>query len=87
MNRAYFLLKAMETIKKNVKRISKSGYVKGKILFNFYNNFIKGIYLKVVSATFALVYFLSLNESTCQAKKNVFYFALKALFVLEKIKF
>ena len=43
--------------KKNVKRISKSGYVKGKILFNFYNNFIKGIYLKVVSATFVLVNF------------------------------
>ena len=30
---------------------------------------------------------LSLNEGTCQAKKNVFYFSGKALFVLEKIKF
>ena len=37
----------------------------------------------VVSATFALVYFLSLNESTCQARKNAFYFISKALFILE----
>ena len=43
--------------------------------------------LKVVFATFLLVYFLSLNESTCQTKKNVFYFTSKALFVLKKIKF
>ena len=70
--------------KKNLKSISKSGYVKDKVFFNFYNNFIKGIYLKVVSATFVLVYFFSLNESTCQ---TVFSFTSKALFVLEKIKF
>ena len=44
-------------------------------------------YLKVVSATFVLVCFLSLNESTFQTRKNVFYFTSKALFVLEKIKF
>ena len=31
--------------------------------------------------------FLSLNESTCQTGKNVFYFTLKTLIVLEKIKF
>ena len=43
--------------------------------------------LKVVSATFLLVCFLSLNESTCQTRKNVFYFTSKALSVLEKIKF
>ena len=43
--------------------------------------------LKVVSATFVLVYFLRWNESTCQTRKNVFYFTLKALFVLKKIKF
>ena len=43
--------------------------------------------LKVVSATFVLVCFLSLNESTFQTRKNVFYFTSKALFVLEKIKF
>ena len=29
---------------------------------------------------------LILNESTCQTRKNVFYFTSKALFVLEKIK-
>ena len=43
--------------------------------------------LKVVSATFVLVCFLSLNESTCQTRKNVIYFTSKALFVLEKIEF
>ena len=48
---------------------------------------IADVVLKVVSATFMLVYFLSLNKSTCQTRKNVFYFTSKALFVLEKIKF
>ena len=43
--------------------------------------------LKVVSATFLLVCFLSLNESTCQNRKNAIYFTSKALFVLEKTKF
>ena len=43
--------------------------------------------LKVVSATFLLVCFVCLKESTCEARKNVFYFTLKALFVLEIIKF
>ena len=42
---------------------------------------------KVVSATFVLVCFLSVNESTFQNRKTVFYFTSKALFVLEKIKF
>ena len=31
--------------------------------------------------------FLILNESPCQARKNIFYFTTKALFALEKIKF
>ena len=43
--------------------------------------------LKVVSATFLLVCFSSLKESTCETRKNVFCFTSKALFVLEKIKF
>ena len=43
--------------------------------------------LKVVFATFLLVCFSSLNESTCLTSKNVFYFTPKALFVLGKIKF
>ena len=42
--------------------------------------------LKVVSTTFLLVCFLSLKESTCKTRKNVFYFTSKALFVLETIK-
>ena len=48
---------------------------------------IKG--LKVVSATFLLVCFVSLRErdSTFKTKKNVFYFTSKALFALEIIKF
>ena len=45
------------------------------------------VFSKVVSATFLLVYFLSLKESTCEARKNVFYFTSKALSVLEKIEF
>ena len=43
--------------------------------------------LKVVSTTFLHVCFLSLKESTCKARENVFYFTSKALWVLEKIKF
>ena len=43
-------------------------------------------HLKVVSNTFLLVCFLSLNGSTCQTRKNVFILPQK-LFVLEKIKF
>ena len=44
-------------------------------------------YLKVVSATFLLVYFLSRKESTCETRENVFYLISEALFVLQKIKF
>ena len=43
--------------------------------------------LKVVSATFLLVCFLCLKDSTCETRKNVSYFTSKALFVLEIIKF
>ena len=43
--------------------------------------------LKVVPTSFLLVCFLSLKESTCETRKNIFYFTSKALFVLEKIKF
>ena len=43
--------------------------------------------LKVVSATFLLVCFVCLTESTCETRKNAFYFTLKALLVLEIIKF
>ena len=41
--------------------------------------------LKLVSATFLLVYFVCLREGT--SRKNVFYFTLKSLFVLEIIRF
>ena len=42
---------------------------------------------KVAPATFLLVSFLSVNESTYQTKKSVFYFTSKALSILKKIKF
>ena len=42
--------------------------------------------LKVMSATFLLVCFLCLKESTCETRKNVFCFTSKALFVLKTIK-
>ena len=38
--------------------------------------------LRVVSATFLLVCFSSLKESTCKTWKNVFYFTGKVFFVL-----
>ena len=57
--------------------ILKSGYQKKS---NAWGN------LRIVSATYLLVRFLSLSKTTCQTKKNVFYFTSKALFVLEKIK-
>ena len=42
----------------------------------------------VVSATFLLVFFfLTLKESNCETRKNIFYFTSNALFILEKIKF
>ena len=44
-------------------------------------------YLKVVSATFLLVSFSSVNESTYQTRKSLFYFTSKAHSALEKIKF
>ena len=43
--------------------------------------------LKVVSTTFLLICFVSLKGSTCETRKNVFFFTLKTLFVLEIIKF
>ena len=42
-------------------------------------------YLKVVSATFLLDCFVCLKESTCEARKNAFYFTSKALLVLDII--
>ena len=39
--------------------------------------------LKVVSATFLLICFVCLIESTFETRKNVFHFTSKALFVLE----
>ena len=54
---------------------------------SYINNDGVQLYLKVVSTTFLLVWFLSLKETTCQTRKNAFYLTSKSLFVLEKIKF
>ena len=43
--------------------------------------------LKVVSATFLIVCIVCLKESAFETRKNVFYFPLKTLFVLEIIRF
>ena len=48
---------------------------------------ITNIPLKIVSATFLLVCFVCLKESTCKTGGNAFYFFSKALFVPEIIKF
>ena len=47
---------------------------KGRTGIFFSNNTCSSKSLKVVSATFLLVWFLSQNDSTCQVRKNVFYF-------------
>ena len=51
------------------------------------NSFAGEVTLKVAPATFLLVCFVCLKESTCETRKNAFYFTSKALFVLEIIKF
>ena len=43
--------------------------------------------LKVVSATFLLGCLIYLKESTCETRRNAFYFTSKALLILEIIKF
>ena len=51
------------------------------------NKFMTVQLVVLLSATFLLVCFVCLKESTCKTKKNAFYFTLKALFFLEVIKF
>ena len=47
----------------------------------------KDMYLKVEFAAFLLDRFVYLKESTCETRKNIFYFTSKVLFVLEIIRF
>ena len=61
--------------------------VSSEILEAKFGMVFKSLYLKVVSTTFLLVCFVCLKESTCETRKNVFYFTSKALLVLEIIKF
>ena len=62
---------------KNATGVDTSSFAKKTDLVN----------LKVVFATFLLVCSVSLKASTCETRKNVFYFTLKYFFVLEWIKF
>ena len=64
-------------IQSQIKNFSKKGYV-------FIN--VDPIIEDCVRYIFASL-LLSLNESTGQTRKNVFYFTSKAPFILEKIKF
>ena len=67
----------------------KDSYFPGKLLITGKVNILKITkwFVKVVFATFLLVSFLSVNESTYQTRKSVFYSTSKALSILEKIKF
>ena len=60
----------------------KSSVYFSKDILLLYISLIKKTLLNVASATFLLVCFISLKE-TCEITKNVFYFTLKALFILE----
>ena len=85
-------LKAVFKYKKHPSIISIRRFYHQVSNFNFScidkNTVLKEIRcLKVVSTTFLLVHFLSLNESTCQSRKNVFYFTSKAGFVFVKVRF
>ena len=55
--------------------------------FYIYHFGLEKCLLKVVPTTFLLVCFECLKNSTCETRKNVFYFTSKAVFVLEIIKF
>ena len=80
----------------SITHINISDFLKNKIQNTFFvspanksemQNIVSSLDLKLVSATFLLVCFVCPKEGTCEAKKIVFYFTLKALFVLEIIKF
>ena len=51
---------------------------------DFYSNPVTWRLLKVVSATFWLVFFLSLKESTCEIWKNIFFISLQNLFLFAR---
>ena len=71
--------------KKAVLKISEISYSK-KAPRNFFEFHIEFL-LKVVPTTFLLVRFVWLKENALEARKKVFYFTSKALFVLEIIRF
>ena len=54
---------------------------------NFHSNTIVHNLCTVVPATTLPVCFVCLKESTCETRKNAFYFTSNALLILEIIKF
>ena len=75
-------------------QVDYNGYRKTKYLFKCFE--CKkwadggGVILRQVKGCVRYIFaslFLSLNESTCQTGKNVFYLTSNAFFVLEKINF
>ena len=62
---------------------TKCGYIMNFGLAPYYKDLLLKGCVRYIFASL----FLGLNESTCQTKKNTFYFTSKALFILKKIKF
>ena len=71
------------------KTVHKQVSIFNQTLINIFSNFTSNklvTFKGCVHYIFASL-FLRLNEGTSQTRENAFYFNLKALFVLEKIKF
>ena len=77
----------MDWVKQILEKLSnfleKSGKSPGILQYCFASH--PGKASKDVFVTFLLVFFVSLKESTCETRKNVFHFTSKALFVLKII--
>ena len=86
--RLRFLESSFQHYMDHMMMIIKTSFQDIKVFIKILNNtFKQPLQLKVVSTTFLLICFFCLKESTCETRKNVFYFTSKALFVLEIIKF
>ena len=72
MKRRFLLMSATQVNSKLIKSFKNTLRLSQRNLDNLC------IYLKVVSATFLLVCFVCLKKSTCETRKNVFYFTSKA---------
>ena len=69
----YVVLENSQSLPNSLGTNSYHSQVRSMMIDTQYVQFLDSIcYLKVVSATFVLVCFLSLKESTCKTRKNVF---------------